>query len=50
MKTKKKINTAEEVKEQCKEKIAKYRKEMIKSMVLCDQLEMRDPQSIAEYA
>jgi flagellin-specific chaperone FliS len=38
------------VKEKCKERLTQYRKTILRGMVLSDQLDMRDPQSIAEYA
>ena len=41
---------AEKVRDECKERLAQYRKTCFKSMVLSDQLDMRDPQMIAEYA
>lgn len=40
----------EEVREKCKERLAQSRKTMLKSMVLSDQLDMRNPQSVAEFA
>jgi hypothetical protein len=42
--------SAEEVKQVCTERLTKYRKEMLKRMVLSDQLDYRDPQQAAEYA
>lgn len=33
-----------------KERLAQYKKTVLKDMVLSDKLDMRDPQSIAEYA
>jgi hypothetical protein len=44
------IDKSIEVREKCKERLQQYRKTMTKSMILSDQLDMRDPQSIAEYA
>jgi hypothetical protein len=38
------------VPDQCLEKLQNYRKEIMKGMALNDKLDMRDPQSIAEYA
>ncbi len=38
------------VKEHCKERLTTYRKNVLKNMILSDQLDMRDPQCIAEYA
>jgi hypothetical protein len=42
--------SAEQVKEKCQERIANYKKTIKKNLPLCDQLDMRDPQAIAEYS
>lgn len=34
----------------CKERLALKRKEMLKTMILADQLDVRDPQCIADHA
>ena len=39
-----------DVKEKCKERLIQGRKNILKKMILSDQLDMRDPQLIAEYA
>ena len=44
------IDKSIEVREKCKERLQQYRKTMTKSMILSDQLDMRDPQHIAEIA
>jgi hypothetical protein len=44
------INQTETVKERCKERLDGFKKQMKKSMPLTDQLDMRDPQCIAEFA
>ena len=44
------IVSEEDVKEKVKERLTQYRKTVLKGMVLSDQLDMRDPQSLAEYA
>ena len=40
----------EEVRDRCKERLQQGRKGLLKNMVLSDQLDMRNPQSTAEYA
>lgn len=45
-----KQETVQEVKERCKERLMLGRKNLFKNMVLSDQLDMRNPQSTAEYA
>jgi hypothetical protein len=47
---KQKEEKAEEVREKCKERLAQCRRTMLKTMVLSDQLDMRNPQSVAEFA
>jgi len=42
--------SAEQVKDKCKERIDQYKKQIKKDMALSDQLDMRDPQSVAEFA
>lgn len=42
--------TSERVKEICRERVDAYKKSIKKTMPLSDQLDMRDPQAIAEYA
>ena len=44
------INQIDTVKERCKERLDGFKKQMKKSMPLTDQLDMRDPQCIAEFA
>lgn len=44
------INQADSVKERCKERLDGFKKQMKKTMPLTDQLDMRDPQCIAEFA
>jgi len=42
--------TAEEVRDRCKDRLVQGRKAILKNLVLSDQLDMRNPQSTAEYA
>lgn len=42
--------TLEQIKEKCRERVDTYKRSIKKNMPLSDQLDMRDPQSIAEYA
>lgn len=42
--------TAEQVKEKCRQRLEEYKKQIKKTMPLSDQLDMRDPQCIAEFA
>ena len=44
------INQIDTVKDRCKERLDGFKKQMKKSMPLTDQLDMRDPQCIAEFA
>lgn len=43
-------NEQKSLADQCQEKLQNYRKEIMKGMALNDKLDMRDPQSVAEYA
>jgi len=43
-------NEEKSLADQCQEKLQNYRKEIMKGMALNDKLDMRDPQSVAEYA
>jgi hypothetical protein len=38
------------VKEKCKLRLDEFKKSIKKNMALCDQLDMRDPQCVAEFA
>ncbi len=40
----------ESIREKCRQRIDDYKKAIKKNMPLSDQLDMRDPQAIAEYA
>ncbi len=40
----------EEVAQVCKDRLAQHRKSLLKKMILSDQLDMRDPQCVAEFA
>lgn len=42
--------TGDAVKDRCKERLENFKKQLKKSMPLSDQLDMRDPQQIAEFA
>lgn len=42
--------TGDVVKDRCKERLENFKKQLKKSMPLSDQLDMRDPQQIAEFA
>lgn len=42
--------SAEAVKEKCRQRLDEYKKQIKKTMPLSDQLDMRDPQCIAEFA
>jgi hypothetical protein len=42
--------TSEQIRERCKDRIDGYRRDVKREMPLSDQLDMRDPQCIAEYA
>lgn len=42
--------TAEQVRTKCRERIDDYKKKIKRNMPLSDQLDMRDPQCMAEYA
>lgn len=42
--------SAEVVKEKCRQRLDEYKKQIKKTMPLSDQLDMRDPQCIAEFA
>jgi hypothetical protein len=42
--------TPAEVKDKCKLKLDEFKKSIKKNMALCDQLDMRDPQCVAEFA
>ena len=42
--------SAEQIKERCKERMDNYKRDVKREMPLSDQLDMRDPQFIAEFA
>lgn len=42
--------SVEQIREKCKDRMDTYRKDVKKDMPLSDQLDMRDPQTIADYA
>lgn len=42
--------TPEQIREKCKERMDQYKREVKREMPLSDQLDMRDPQFIAEFA
>jgi hypothetical protein len=47
---KEKEETVEQLKDKCRDRIDQYKRSIKKNMPLCDQLDMRDPQMIAEFA
>jgi len=44
------IASTDSVKDKCKERIDEFKKQLKKTMPLTDQLDMRDPQCISEFA
>ena len=44
------LPSGDSIKDKCKDRLDNFKKQMKKTMPLSDQLDMRDPQSIAEFA